>query len=161
MTVSLKIWFRNPLYNLLYWTTTWVLTMKFLSGECYRTSLMRNKHWFRWWLGAIRQQAITLTSVEPDLHHHLTSLGHDELSNMSHWFYWMCMITNTGYDLLIKNISSFIYHTMSIVILCFCGFIFVKHMQSLPYAIINIYKLNLPNYLKLVMLVTMCQDSSS
>ena len=34
-------------------------------------------HWFRWWLGAVRQQAITCTSVDQNLHiYHMASLGH-------------------------------------------------------------------------------------
>ena len=28
---------------------------------------MISQHWFRWWLGVIRQQAITWTNVDPDL----------------------------------------------------------------------------------------------
>ena len=36
------------------------------SGECRRTSLMRSQHWFRWWLDAIRQQAITWANVDPN-----------------------------------------------------------------------------------------------
>ena len=33
----------------------------------------------RWWLGAIRQQAITWANNNLDICRHLTSLGHDEL----------------------------------------------------------------------------------
>ena len=34
------------------------------SGECHNTSLMISQHWFRQWLGAVRQQAITWTRVD-------------------------------------------------------------------------------------------------
>ena len=39
---------------------------------------MVSQHWFRIWLGAVRQQAITWTNV-PDPRRHMTSLGHNEL----------------------------------------------------------------------------------
>ena len=43
--------------------------------------LMISQHWFRWWLGAVRQQAITWANVDPDLCCHMASLGHSELSS--------------------------------------------------------------------------------
>ena len=52
------------------------------SDECHRTLLMISQHWFRYWLGAIRQQAITWTSVDQDLQRHMASLGPNELT---HW----------------------------------------------------------------------------
>ena len=37
---------------------------------------MISQHWFRWWLGAVRQQAITwAANVDPDLYHHMALLG--------------------------------------------------------------------------------------
>ena len=41
---------------------------------------MRSQHWFRYWLGAVRQQAITWADVHPDLWCHMVSLGHNVLS---------------------------------------------------------------------------------
>ena len=41
---------------------------------------MITQHWCRLWLGAIRQQAITWANVDPDLCHHMASLGLNELS---------------------------------------------------------------------------------
>ena len=35
------------------------LSVKWLSGECHRTSVMISQHWFRWWLGLIRLQTIS------------------------------------------------------------------------------------------------------
>ena len=48
--------------------------------ECYSTLLMISQHWFRWWLSAVRQQAITWVNVDPDLCRHMVSLGHSELT---------------------------------------------------------------------------------
>ena len=41
----------------------WILP----SGECHRTYLMINQHWFRWWFGATRQQAMTWATIWPGL----------------------------------------------------------------------------------------------
>ena len=49
------------------------------SCDCHRTSLMLSQLWFRSWLGAARQQAITCANVDPDLYRHIASLGHNEL----------------------------------------------------------------------------------
>ena len=38
------------------------------------------QHWFRLWLGAVREQVITWANVYPDLCHHMVSLGHSELN---------------------------------------------------------------------------------
>ena len=65
---------------LLYWLISSNLLMIMSSDECHRTLLMISQHWFRWWLGAIRQQAITWTSVDQDFRHHMASLGPNELS---------------------------------------------------------------------------------
>ena len=40
---------------------------------------MKTQWWLRWWLGAIRQQAITWANVDPDLCHHMASLSQNEL----------------------------------------------------------------------------------
>ena len=45
---------------------------------------MISQHWFRWWLGAIRQQAITWTNVDTDPCRHMVSLGHNELRLLPH-----------------------------------------------------------------------------
>ena len=50
------------------------------SDECHMTLLLISQHWFRQWLGAVRQQAITWTSVDQDLQRHMASLGPNELS---------------------------------------------------------------------------------
>ena len=62
--------------------SSWVLLMKLFSGECHRIPLMISQHWFRWWLGAIRHQAITWANVDPVLYHHMASFGHSELINI-------------------------------------------------------------------------------
>ena len=50
--------------------------MKLPSGDNHWTSLMVSQHWFRWWIGAVRQQAITWANVDPDFCRHMASLGH-------------------------------------------------------------------------------------
>ena len=49
--------------------------MKLFSGACHTTSLMTSWNWFRQWLGAVRQHAITWGNVDPDPCRHLVSLG--------------------------------------------------------------------------------------
>ena len=79
------IWLINNF--IAYWGATcirsfmsaWTLTVKLISGECHRSSLMRSQHWLRLWLGVVRQQAITWANVDPDLCHHMASLGLNEL----------------------------------------------------------------------------------
>ena len=58
------------------------LPLKLPRDECHGTLLMVSQHWFRLWLGAVRQQAITWTNVDPDLCHHMVHvlLGHNDLS---------------------------------------------------------------------------------
>ena len=58
-----------------------------ISDECHWTLLRISQHWFRKWLGAVRQQAITWASVDPDLCHHMGSLGPNELS-----LDWLCTV---------------------------------------------------------------------
>ena len=43
------------------------------------TLLKISEHWFRSWLGAVRQQDTTCTNVDLDPCRHLVSLGHNEL----------------------------------------------------------------------------------
>ena len=45
-----------------------------------RNQLMIRQHWFRQWLVAIRQQAITWANVDQGLCHHMASHGHNELN---------------------------------------------------------------------------------
>ena len=52
------------------------------SGHYHKTSLMKREHWFRLWLGAIKEQALTWANVDSDLHYHMASLGH-----RVHWYF--------------------------------------------------------------------------
>ena len=45
----------------------------------HRNSLMRNQYWFRQRLGAVRQQAITFTNIDPDLYLFMALSSHSEL----------------------------------------------------------------------------------
>ena len=49
--------------------------------ECHSNLLMISQHWFRYWLGAVRPQAITWANIDPDLCH-IASLSPNELT---HW----------------------------------------------------------------------------
>ena len=60
------------------WLMAEVYLEKLLSDGCHWILLMISQHWFRWWLGAVRQQAITWGKVDPDLCRHMVSLGHNE-----------------------------------------------------------------------------------
>ena len=44
--------------------------------------MMISLHCFRWWLGAVRHQAITWTNVDQVLWHQLVLLGHNELKTL-------------------------------------------------------------------------------
>ena len=55
-----------------------VSLVKLLSDECHWSLPVISKHWFREWVSAVRQQAITWANVDPDLCHHMVSLGHNE-----------------------------------------------------------------------------------
>ena len=54
------------------------ISCKIALGECQMTSLRISQRWFRKWLGAIRQHAITGANVDLDLCSHMMSLGHNE-----------------------------------------------------------------------------------
>ena len=70
MATILQIQFSNSLYRI----EAGTLTLKLFSGKCNRPVLMWNQHWFRWWLGAARQQAIAWASDDPDLCPYMASL---------------------------------------------------------------------------------------
>ena len=68
------------------------------SYECHRTLLMISQHWFRKWLGAVRQQATTWANVDPDLCHHMASLGHNGLIGK-----WRSLVFNSKTHLTIPH----------------------------------------------------------
>ena len=57
---------------------SWALPVKLLSGERHKSPLMISQHWFRKWLGAIIQEAITWTSIDQDLRYHLFQSVHTQ-----------------------------------------------------------------------------------
>ena len=59
-----------------------VSLLKFPADE---TSLIIIQHWFKWWLGAVRQQAIIWTNVDPVLCFYVVQLGHNE------WIWQPCL----------------------------------------------------------------------
>ena len=64
---------------LFYWLVSSDNLMIMPSDECHRTLLMISQHWFRWWLGAVRQQTITWANVDSVSCRLMVSLGHNEL----------------------------------------------------------------------------------
>ena len=60
----------------------WVIFREIPSEECHWTLLLTSQHWFRYWLGAARQKAITWANVDLDLCHQMVSLGHCELTRL-------------------------------------------------------------------------------
>ena len=56
--------------------------MELLSGECNRNPLRISEHWFRQWLDALQQRAITWANDDWDLCHYMASLGHNLFT---HW----------------------------------------------------------------------------
>ena len=89
------------------------------SDECHWTLLMISQHWFRWWLDAVRQQAITWTNVDVDPWCHIASIGNNELNlcilymyNMSHIFthgYLVHCSTLVKFPMLVHTWDIFIY----------------------------------------------------
>ena len=72
------LWFRHP-----HKIVAEISLMKLPSDECHWTLLMISQHWFRQWLGAVRQQALTWTNVDSDLCRQMPSLGLNELNSFS------------------------------------------------------------------------------
>ena len=58
-------------------------------SECHKASLMISQHWFKWWLVAVRQQAITWANVNPDLWCHMAPLGHNGLLRIVRILRWI------------------------------------------------------------------------
>ena len=103
-TFIFKTYFLNSLHRIIMWT----FAVHLLSCECHRTSLMRSQHWFRQWLGAIRQQAIIWANLDPDLYPHMASLGHTELkfeiyAYGSHWVATQMVLCITGNSIVFST----------------------------------------------------------
>ena len=78
---QLQLQYPNTCYGL-----SLELPVKLLSGKCHGAALMISQHWFRWWLGAVRQQAITWANIDPDLCRHMASPSQSDLKHP--WEYW-------------------------------------------------------------------------
>ena len=74
--VIFRLQSRINIYIYIYW----VFPVERPSGECQKTLLMINQHWFMWWVGAVRQQAITWAHVVSVLYCYMVSIGHNELT---------------------------------------------------------------------------------
>ena len=78
-----------------------------VSGKCHKTPLRKGQHWFRKWLGAFQQQAITWANVDPDLIRHIASLGHNDLSIIKSSY----VCRNIVKFLLLKFVSQVFHET--------------------------------------------------
>ena len=66
-----------------------------------------SQHWFRWWLGAVRQQAITWANVDPGLCRQMASLGLNELNHL----YWTRSLSHRGlYWLIVVEWQDAFWH---------------------------------------------------
>ena len=54
--------------------------LQLVLGEYHRAPLI-SQHWFRLWLGAVRQKAVPWTIGSPELYRHIASLFHNELTH--------------------------------------------------------------------------------
>ena len=73
-----------------YKLTSWAIPLKLGLGEWYGIPwYVKSQHWLRKWLGAVRHQAITRSSVDPDLCCHVSLLGYNVLTPLTLWF--MCI----------------------------------------------------------------------
>ena len=61
-------------------------------GEYSKTSLMISQDWFRWWLGAVKQQAITWANVDTDLCCYMPLLHLNGLRNGVVYLLYACII---------------------------------------------------------------------
>ena len=68
-------WGRGMGCLLWVWSLIYILLLDCILIKIFWTWLMISHHWFRQWLGAIRQQAITWTNVYQDQWCHMMLLG--------------------------------------------------------------------------------------
>ena len=104
------LWFLCGNFKTSEWFIFWIFDYILPCYECQKISSIVIQHWFGWCVGTVRQQAITLTSVDLDLRRLLESLGHNELTILSSF------IMNIGsspfipkyisIDLIMANINS-------------------------------------------------------
>ena len=73
--------FQTIFLNAFSWMKSFVFWLRFHLRLLLRVKMTIRYmyHWFRNWLGAIRQEAITWTNVFQYLYCHMASLGHNEL----------------------------------------------------------------------------------
>ena len=80
---DLNVILKMLLAILFYWLVSSNLLMIMPPDECDKTLPMISQHWFREWLGAVKQQAITWANVESVTYSPMASLGHNELTNVT------------------------------------------------------------------------------
>ena len=91
-------------------------------NECHWTSVINSQHWFRLWLGAVRQQAITWTNVDSDPCRYMASLGPNVLIGAFIWYQmeiYIHLIQNSLAQKILKSLNS-IQYTLSINGITYC-----------------------------------------
>ena len=78
VAIILNVWFWNIFQ--------WLVSMYF---QCH--IVMTSQYWFRSWLGAVMQQAVTWASVKP-IWHHMSSLGLNYLMGLTYQKTWSPMV---------------------------------------------------------------------
>ena len=109
MEVKLQVFCSNSFYELI----SWVFLGKMLSGECHRTPLMTSQHSFRLWLGAVRQQAITWTNFDPDLHCHIYDIVRKQFTffDQSQAIYHFCTNQSFWFERMKRYHNLLHFHT--------------------------------------------------
>ena len=91
--------FKNTLFDLVF-LIVFSDPMMMPSHECRWKLLMIIKHWFRLWLGAIRQQYISCANVHRDICRHIAPLGHNELTCTNAYSIFHAIIYNIKWQWL-------------------------------------------------------------
>ena len=63
--------------QIIFMSSTCDITLRWMTQNTFD-----EKHWLRWWLVDVWQEAITWASVDPELCLHIMSLGHSELNDI-------------------------------------------------------------------------------
>ena len=111
--ITYTIWPISVFFNGM---ISWSFSVNLVIDECHITPLMISQHWFRWWLGAVRQRAITWANFDLDLCCHMASLGHDKWTRYaavcvsvikSHRTLWLWLLIHA---LDIRHCDSMVHH---------------------------------------------------
>ena len=80
------------------------IALRWMPEDC--TALMTSHRWFRFWLGTVRQQAITSTNIDQVLWRHMTSISLNGLN--CNWFSWVSYTTITQTEFTLRLLFTFL-----------------------------------------------------